>query len=178
MYRIDPVKATLSSMKKGDGIDDVSDRCYSICADFEGTASPWNSEETCAGLCDELVNKERLKTFGLNKCNHRWPDQRGVVWNQSPNYFPDLYAKYMNVDTALAESYKLCDGTQYPKSCREKALMQSNAVCDGSQSAESPDSAESAGYKNGAVDKRPNMIALIVFIVIILLGILFLYLRR
>jgi len=177
MYRIDPVKATLSSMKKGDGIDDISDRCYSLCSDFDETASPWNSNETCAGLCDELVNKERIKTFGLGKCDHRWPDQRGVVWNQSPNFFPGLYATHKNVDIALKEAYRLCDSTQYPKSCREKALMQSNAVCEGAEGAyqENKENKETDGDNK---DKQKQHVALIIVVLLFVCAMVFLYLRR
>jgi len=124
MFRIDPVKGVRAS----DDVGDKSDTCYGICADYASSSSPWISAEDCTSICDAYIDKERIATFGEGKCYHRWPDQRGVVWNQSPNYFPALMCQSGDVQGSLARAEAMCDSTAYPKSCKEKARRQASVV--------------------------------------------------
>lgn len=138
MFRIDPVKGVRAS----DGVGDKSDTCYGICADYASSSSPWISSGDCTNICDAYIEKERIATFGEGSCYHRWPDQRGVVWNQSPNYFPDLMVQSGDVQGSLARAQAMCESTAYPKSCKEKARRQASVIVGNTSSKEIASSIE------------------------------------
>lgn len=125
---INPVKAVLKMYKdRNCGIHKVNNACYGICSSFQGSNNNWNIQSDCGDQCAALVNEMRKGKYGVGWCDHHAPN-RPVNWGQVPNYFPELFSQYKDVNKALSEAYKRCEYTKLPQECKEKALLDSYAV--------------------------------------------------
>lgn len=127
-FKINPVKAVVQAHKDEKcGVHSMVNDCYSVCAAYKGVDNPWSVSPECASQCEMLTEKLRKGFYGLGYCDHHAPN-RPVLWNQSPDFFPEQLKKRGDVRTALAISKKLCENTAYPLQCKKKAELQSYAV--------------------------------------------------
>lgn len=127
-YKIDPVKATSTFYKSGGcGINAMNDACFGVCAAFKGTDNNWNLDPNCELQCEKLIEVMRENTYGMDWCDHHAP-MRPVNWDQAPHFFPDMFNRTKNVETALRECEKRCKGTPYPEQCSQNCKLDSYAV--------------------------------------------------
>jgi hypothetical protein len=143
--KINPVRAVSKLLGTECRINKANELCYETCAAFKGGVDAYNVDKECAKQCEGLIEKLRIKTYGLPYCYHRGP-YRPVI-RDGPVFFPKLYKKLKNRELALEECNQKCEDTIYPGECREKCLLHSYAVdeSEGYNSLNMPRSSVSSG---------------------------------
>lgn len=130
MVKINPVKATCAKYKDtGCQMADVNNTCYEICAAFSGTTDLYNADPNCISACDKYIEERRHNIYGVGKCDHQSPE-KPVIWNQVPNFVPDLVMKGIQPDIALQRGMQMC--TKYVPTlvdeCQDKCRLHYSAI--------------------------------------------------
>lgn len=131
-YNINPVKAVCMKYDcKGPelALQGMNDTCFSICSAFSGTPDVYNMDPVCTKTCEDFVEKLRYEVFGVGSCDHQMP-YPPVVWEQYPNYVPDLIKKGLSPEDALREGMKLCDKNipLMASQCKDDCKLHYNAI--------------------------------------------------
>lgn len=107
MVKINPVKAICTKFQPDCDIVEANDACYEICAAFSGTTDPYNMNPECTKMCDNYIEELRIMNFGVGRCDHQTP-HKPVIWNQVPNYVPQLIRDGRSPQDALQQGLKMC----------------------------------------------------------------------
>jgi hypothetical protein len=107
----------------------MNDTCFSICSAFSGTPDVYNMDPVCTQTCKDFVEKLRYEVFGVGSCDHQQP-LLPVVWEQYPNYVPDLIKKGLTPEDALREGMALCDKNVplLASQCKDDCRLHYNAI--------------------------------------------------
>lgn len=117
-YSVNPVKGTLEFCKERNcDIQKYNDHCFNVCSAFNHSkgqyrdAVPfpnnWRIPKDCENRCNAFMEENRIKSFGVNSCDHQTP-WRPVAWGQVPHHFPNLL-KINGGDSITPElAYEMC----------------------------------------------------------------------
>lgn len=115
----------------GEGIQGINDLCFDICSAYSDSQNVYEIDPMCEKTCQELVEMRRNKVYGVGRCDHQWP-ARGIPWNQTGNYVPQLLKQGYTPEEAKNKCFQLCD-KNYPTlsaQCREKCVDHYNSIED------------------------------------------------
>jgi len=169
MVKINPVKATRAKYESSDcQMADVNNTCYEICAAFSGTTDPYNMDPACTKACDDYIEQRRLTLYGVGWCDHHAPN-KPVIWNQVPNFVPNLVRKGVSPNQALQQGMEMC-AKYVPtlvEECKNKCQLHYNAI----------EQYEKVASPNSSTNKKTSKIVMIVVAVIIALVFLFIVIQ-
>jgi len=169
-YKVNPANALCKLQDQG--IQELNDTCFGICASFSESDSAYSIDPNCAKICENVIEKKKHELFGVGSCDHQVP-YRPVIWNQYGRYFPKLLNRGMNPDEALTKCKKMC-GVHSPDvalECQDKCILDYDSVEGWSSEGEmkdiqsKPEPAPTSGGK-----KRKNIDVATLFFLLCLLG--------
>ncbi len=124
-FSINPCKACNKRFSSCD-INALNNCVYDTAAAFlNATSIDEVDKSSLAQNAKDCIDLSK-SALGRSQCAFRLSEP--PIFQQVPNYFPDLFYKTRNKERALKMCEDMCSNTPYPNECKERCQTQADAV--------------------------------------------------